>query len=154
HGFSPVVAGRIVSWLGWALIPSVPLAGYLAERLGRPNLFLVGGFVAAGLAAVVLPFVPAPLYAFAVLALVIGAPAGLIMALPAEALRAEHRAGGMGVYFTWYYAGMAVLPGLAGCARDLTASAAAPALFAGAMMALALLMLAGFRLVQTRARAP
>lgn len=154
HGHSAVAAGRIVSWLGWTLIPSVPLAGYLAERVGRPNLFLIGGLVATGLVSAALPFVPSPLYAFAVLVLVIGVPAGLIMALPAEALRAEHRAGGMGVYFTWYYAGMAVLPGLAGFARDVTGNAGAPALLAGAVMALALLGLVGFRLVQARARAP
>ena len=40
----------------------------------------------------------------------------------------------MGVYYTWYYAGMAILPGGAGLARDLTGSAAAPVLFATAMM--------------------
>ena len=45
HGLSPAQAASVVSFLGWTLIPSVPLAGYLAERLGRPNLFLVGGFV-------------------------------------------------------------------------------------------------------------
>jgi hypothetical protein len=81
---------------------------------------------------------------------VIGAPAGPIMALPAQVLRPENRAGGMGVYFTWYYAGMAVWPGLAGLARDLTGSPAAPALFAAAMMGLAPLGLTGFRLVPTR----
>jgi hypothetical protein len=56
----------------------------------------------------------------------------------------------MGVYFTWYYAGMALLPGAAGSARDLTGSPAAPALFAAAMMVLALMALAGFRRVQAR----
>lgn len=150
HGLSLAAASRLVSWLGWALIPSVPLAGYLAERSGRPNLFLVGGFIIAGLAAAALPFASVPLYPFALLALAVGAPAGLIMALPAQALRAEHRASGMGVYFTWYYAGMALLPGLAGLARDLTGSVAAPALFAATMMALALSGLMGFRLVQRR----
>jgi predicted MFS family arabinose efflux permease len=151
HGLSLAEAGRIVSFLGWTLSPSVPLAGHVAERLGRPNSFLVGGFVMSGLAAAALPFASAPLYAFAALALVIGVPAGLIMALPAQALRAEHRAGGMGLYFTWYYAGMALLPGLAGLARELTASAAAPPLFAAAMMVLALLGFFGFRVVQGRA---
>jgi predicted MFS family arabinose efflux permease len=148
QGSSPAQAASVVSFLGWTLIPSVPLAGYLAERLERPNLFLAGGFAISGLAAAVLPFASAPLYPFALLALAIGVPAGPIMALPAQGLRPEHRAGGMGVYFTWYYAGMALLPGLAGFARDVTASAAAPALFAAATMGLALVGLAGFRLVQ------
>jgi ABC-type uncharacterized transport system permease subunit len=130
------------------LIPAVPLAGYIAERIGRQNLFLIGGFAATGFMSTALPFAPTPLVLFTLLALVIGLPAGLIMALPAQALRAEHRAGGMGVYFTWYYCGMAALPGLAGFARDVTESDAAPALFAAAMMGLALAGLAGFRLAQ------
>jgi predicted MFS family arabinose efflux permease len=150
HGVSAAQASGIVSFLGWTLIPLVPLAGYLAERFHRPNLFLVGGLILAGLASAALPFTAEPIYAFVVVAIVIGAPAGLIMALPAQALRAQSRAAGMGVYFTWYYAGMALLPGAAGSARDLTGSPAAPALFAAAMMVLALMALAGFRRVQAR----
>ncbi len=148
HGVSSAQASSIVSFLGWTLIPLVPLTGYLAERFHRPNLFLIGGLALAGAASAVLPFTEQPIYAFAVVAIVIGAPAGLIMALPAQALRAQSRATGMGVYFTWYYAGMALLPGAAGLARDLTGSPAAPALFAAAMMALALAGLAGFRLAR------
>ena len=150
HGFSLTQAGQIVSLLGWTLIVSVPLTGFLAERSRRPNLFLIGGLAASGLAAVALPLASSPFYAFAMLAVVLGAPAGAIMALPAQALRPESLAGGMGVYFTWYYAGMAVLPGLAGLARDLTGSAAAPALLAAAMMGLALVGIAGFRLAAMR----
>jgi predicted MFS family arabinose efflux permease len=146
RGYSISQAGGVVSFLGWALILSVPLAGYLAERMQRADAFLAGGLLLAGLAAAALPFTPDPIIPFGILAVVVGAPAGLIMALPAQALRPKNRAGGMGVYFTWYYAGMAVLPGLAGLARDLTSSPAAPAFFAAAMMALALAGLAGFRL--------
>jgi predicted MFS family arabinose efflux permease len=153
HGASPAQASSIVSILGWSLIPLVPMAGYLAERLRRPNLFLVGGLVLAGLASAALPFTEQPIYVFAIVAIVIGPPAGLIMALPAQALRAPSRAAGMGVYFTWYYAGMALLPGTAGLARDLTGSPAAPALFAAAMMAFALVGVTGFRLTRTPASA-
>lgn len=145
HGYSVTGAGRVVSFLGWMLIPAVPLASYLAERFRQPNLSLIGGLLIAGLAAAVLPFTDEPIVAFSVLATVIGAPAGLIMALPAQALRPQNRAGGMGIYFTWFYAGMAFLPGFAGMARDLTASLAAPPLFAAGMMALAIAGLAGFR---------
>jgi predicted MFS family arabinose efflux permease len=145
HGYSITGAGHIVSVLGWMLIPIVPLAGYFAERFHRQNFFLVGGFLVAGLAAAALPFTDEPIVAFAILAAVVGAPAGLIMALPVEALQPQNRAAGMGVYFTWYYAGMAFVPSIAGMARDLTASPAAPALLAAAMMFLALAALAGFR---------
>ena len=43
----------------------------------------------------------------------IGPPAGVIMAFPAEVLRPENRAAGLGVFFTWYYAGMAAGPPIA-----------------------------------------
>jgi hypothetical protein len=93
----------------------------------------------------------APLAVFVVVALVIGLPAGPIMALPAQALRAESRAPGMGVFYTCYYAAMAVLPGLAGMTRDRSGSPAAPVLFAAAMMLAALASVGGFVAVQ-RAR--
>lgn len=147
RGYSLVQAGLIASVLGWTLIPCAPLAGYLAQRLRKPDWFMIGGFAIAGTAAAAMPFAGAPLVPFAVLALAIGAPAGAIMALPAAALRAENWASGLGIYFTWYYLGMAVLPGAAGMARDITMSVAAPALFAAAMMAVALGGLLGFRAV-------
>jgi predicted MFS family arabinose efflux permease len=144
RGYALVDANWIVSLIGWVLIPSVPLAGYVVERFGRPNLFMAGGFSIAALAALALPFVDSPLIAFGVIALAIGAPAGMIMALPAQALRAESRAVGMGFFFTCYYAALALLPGGAGLARDLSGSPAAPAVFAGAMMLLCLIGLCVF----------
>lgn len=146
RGYSLSGAGWVVSLLGWMLIPLVPLAGALAERLHKENLLLIGGLLIAGIASAALPFAHDPIVPFGILTIAIGVPAGLIMALPAQTLPPENLAGGMGVYFTWFYAGMALLPGLAGIAHDLTASAAAPALFAAGMMALALAGLAGFRL--------
>ncbi|MEN3375164.1 MAG: hypothetical protein V7604_519 [Hyphomicrobiales bacterium] len=144
RGYALVDASWIVSLIGWVLIPSIPLAGYVVERFGRPNLFMAGGFSTAALAALALPFVASPLIAFGVIALAIGAPAGMIMALPAQALRPESRAVGMGLFFTCYYAALALLPGGAGLARDLSGSPAAPAVFAGAMMLLCLIGLCVF----------
>jgi MFS family permease len=43
---------------------------------------------------------------------------------------------GMGVYYTWYYVGMAVLPPAAGYVRDATGLFAAPLLFGGALLVL------------------
>jgi predicted MFS family arabinose efflux permease len=141
-------AGRIVSLLGWVLIPSVPLSGYVAERLDRPNLLMVAGFCTAALAAAALPFTSAPAAMFALVVIAIGLPAGLIMALPAQSVRPENRSIGIGVYYTFYYAGMALLPALAGLARDLTGSPTATTLYASTMMSLALFGLLGFRTAQ------
>ena len=122
-----------------------------ASRIGRPAAFMAGGFLAAAVSASVLPFTSVPTVALAVVAFAIGVPAGLIMALPAQVLRPESRAGGMGVYFTCYYVAMATLPGAAGLARDVSGSAAAPALFAAAMM---LLCIVGLLLFSAVARVP
>lgn len=133
RGYSLAEASAIVSIIGWVLIPLIPFTGLLVERVGRPSAFMLGGFLVGSAVASALPFMDAPLFAFGVLAVAIGVPAGLIMVLPAQVLRPESRAGGMGVFFTCYYVAMAILPGAAGLARDLSGSAAAPALFAAAM---------------------
>jgi predicted MFS family arabinose efflux permease len=144
RGYSLAAASSIVSIIGWVLIPLIPFTGMVVERIGRSSAFMAGGFLAAALSASVLPFTSAPTVALAVVAFAIGVPAGLIMALPAQVLRPESRAGGMGVYFTCYYVAMALLPGAAGLARDLSGSAAAPALFAAAMMLLCIAALLSF----------
>jgi MFS family permease len=54
------------------------------------------------------------------------------MTLPARALSPETRATGLGLFWTVYYAGMALLPPVAGWAADATGSGAAAALCVGA----------------------
>jgi predicted MFS family arabinose efflux permease len=152
RGYSLAQASSIVSLIGWLLIPSVPLSGYLAERWRRPQLFMMGGFAVVALATAMLPFVEAPVLLFVLVALVIGLPAGVIMALPAQVLRTESLAAGMGVYYALYYAAMALLPGVAGALRDLAQAPAAPVLFAAGMMAGAAVCLAVFRAVDRSLR--
>jgi predicted MFS family arabinose efflux permease len=147
-GYDAAQASHLVSLLGWALIPLIPLGGYLAQRSGRPNLVMLVGFFAVAAASVAVAFVDHPLSAFAVIVLVGGLPAGLIMALPAEVLRPQARAAGMGLYFTCYYLLIAVLPGLAGVARDISGAVSAPIIFAGAMMLCAAAALGVFRAAQ------
>ena len=147
RGWSFAEASSIVSLIGWVLIPSVPLSGFLIERFGRPTLFMFAGFAITSAALIVLPFTDVPLAAFVVVALAVGIPAGLIMALPAQVLRPESRGSGMGVFFTCYFVAMAVLPGAAGLMRDISGSPATPALFAAAMVLLCMLALALFRIV-------
>jgi cyanate permease len=153
HGYTLAEASLTVSLLAWIVIAAVPLAGYVAERLQRPNLLMIGGFVMTAGATALLPVVWVPAIPFIVILIVIGVPAGLIMALTAEALRPENRSVGMGVFYTWHFACMAILPALAGSARDLADSAAAPILFAAAVMVLAPIALGAFRLVQRRVAA-
>jgi MFS family permease len=48
-----------------------------------------------------------------------GAPAGVIMALTAEAMAPQRRAFGMGVFFSFYFVLMTLAPPLAGWLSDL-----------------------------------
>jgi cyanate permease len=148
--YSLIEAGRMVSLLAWIVIASVPIAGYLAQQLQRPNLLMLGSFLLVAAATAALPFAAVPAVPYAVIVLLAGVPAGLTMALPAQALRAENRSTGMGVFYTWHFAAMGGLPALAGSARDVTGSAAAPILVAAATMLLPALALVGFRLMQRR----
>ncbi len=151
QGYGLTQANAVVSWLGWALMAFVPVGGYLADRLGRPDAVMLSGFIVTGIATAGLASGAMPaMLAFGLVAIAIGLPAGPIMALPASALRPHNRATGMGIYFTWYYALMATFPVLAGLARDITQDAATPLLFAALMIALAVAGLVGFRLSARR----
>ncbi len=94
---------------------------------------------------------PSPLVMLAVFGLLMGPAAGIIMALPARVLRPESRSLGMGVYFTWYYVGMAVLPAIAGWCRDVSDVAAAPLIFASGLVVLAIVCALWFRRLEKRA---
>jgi predicted MFS family arabinose efflux permease len=144
RGYSLEQSGWVASLLGWAMIPMVPLGGYLADRAPRPNLATAAGLILtfAGIVAMALGDAPVPwLIAVACLS---GLPAGAIMILPVKVLRPDIRAAGMGIFYTLFYAGMGALPALAGMARDRTGSAAAPLLCAAALYGLTLILLAMF----------
>jgi MFS family permease len=141
-------ASSITSLISWSLIGTIPLAGHLAERWRRPNLFMLSGLAIASLAIAALALGAGTVAAFTVLVVFVGWPAGLLLALPAETLRPEVRASGMGVFYAFFYVWMAVLPGLAGMTRDLAHSPVAPVLFSAAMLMAAGLCLLVFRAVQ------
>jgi MFS family permease len=149
-GSSAETASAIVSTASWAIIPAVPVGAWLAGRIGRPDATIVTSFVLAALGIVAAASVGTSIVLFAIVGLTFGPPGGLIMTLPGEAVRPERRAIAMGVYYTCYYAGMGILPAVAGSARDLSGSAAAPLWFAVAMLVLASASLLQFRLVQSR----
>jgi predicted MFS family arabinose efflux permease len=134
----------------WIVIPTVQLGGYIAERIGRPNLIMVACFIGIGSAICLLPYCPYPLTLFVTLGLLFGPPAGIIMALPTEVLRPENRAAGMGIFSTCSYAGGAALSALAGFSRDLTQNPAAPLLFGGTLLFITVIVLALFRTLQRR----
>ncbi|SDR45530.1 Predicted arabinose efflux permease, MFS family [Rhizobiales bacterium GAS191] len=132
-GFSPIAAASLPSYALWILMLSVPLGGYLVQRAGRPDaaIILCCGVTGVTLALLSLDLAPAALCA--IFGLVMGIPAGAVIALPARILSAEDRAAGLGVFFTAYYALMALGPLFAGWLRDRSGTAVTAMLFAAVL---------------------
>jgi predicted MFS family arabinose efflux permease len=149
-GYEATSTGSIVSMVTWISIISVQLGGYISEKISHPNIILIICFVGISLAMLILPYCPYSIALFVWLGFLFGPPAGIIMALPAEVLHPENRAAGMGVFFTCYYGGMMAMTSLAGYSRDLTQNPAAPHLFGGICLIIAISMLIVFRTIQTR----
>lgn len=152
-GVPPATAGLVTSLATWILIVTVPLGGLLIERVGHRVAIMQVCFATMALAMAATAVVPAALAIVIIVGIFAGPPAGAIMALPASALGATVRSTGMGVYFTWYYTAMAVLPPVAGWLGDSTGAAPAPLVFGAFVMVAAMLSLIRF-LRNTAKQAP
>jgi MFS family permease len=127
RGWSVAAAGSTISIVLWVSVPFVPLAGYLADRLRRPEAIFIGGGCLA-FAALVAALAHSNAVPFIIVALgvVIGLPAGSIMSLPPRVLAPATRAIGMGIFFTVYYVAMVLGPVIGGaCAKWAGRTAAA-----------------------------
>jgi predicted MFS family arabinose efflux permease len=149
-GYAVTATGSIVSMVTWISIFSVQLGGYISEKISHPNIILITCFAGISVAMLILPFCSFSIALFIWLGFIFGPPAGIIMALPAEVLQPENRAAGMGVFYTCYYGGMMAMTSLAGYSRDLTQNAAAPLLFGGICLIIAIVILVVFRTTQAR----
>lgn len=147
-------AAALTSLSTWLAIISVPLGGYLASRWGRPDVFIVFATLAGALATAAVPYTESYLASFIVIGLILFIPAGIVAALPIEVMRPENRATGLGLFYTWWYAGMAGLPPVAGWTYDLSGAAAAPLYYAALLILLSLAALLAFRLCQARLPVP
>ena len=147
-GYMPDAARSATSLFMWVTLISVPLGGRILELLGHvaPSI-AVTLLVSAG-AIVAISQGMAPEVWFIVLGIFSGIPAGALMALSAEAVSAGNRGPGLGIFYTWYYAGMTVGPTMAGWTRDVSGSVAAPLLLAAAMMVLVVLSVGVLRFLQ------
>lgn len=144
-GASPTTAGLVTSLATWILIITVPLGGLLIDRVGHNVAIMQLCFAAMAIAMAASAVIPAALAIVVIVGIFAGPPAGAIMALPASALRAAVRTNGMGVFYTWYYMAMAVLPPFAGWLGDSTGVASAPLVFGAAVMVAAMVSLVVFR---------
>ena len=126
RGFSPIEATALVSVGVWITVLTVPLGGFLTERLGRPYSATVLFSLLSGLVLVLFPYVPFALLLSILFGLSIGPPPGAITSMPSRIARPGNRGPVIGVFFAWFYAGTFIGPVIAGFSRDLTNSAAAP----------------------------
>jgi MFS family permease len=151
RGFPVGDAALVASAATWPLVLSIPLGGILADRTGRGDTIMHCCFIAMAACIPLLLIVPYPLAMLAFIGLAVGPAAGIIMALPARALRPVSRSFGMGVYYTWYYLAMAALPGLAGWSSEFSGIASAPLVFASLLVVVAMMCALLFRRLEKRA---
>lgn len=149
RSYSLPAASAITSVFGWVLIITLPGSGLLTQRIGRPIATIVISLLLVLLSVVLLVSTAAVLWWVGMLAVIIGVPAGLIMALPAQALDPDDRSIGMGLFFTTFYLCMAVLPGVAGIVREGTGSPASAIVCSGGAAILAIGALMLFVLLRT-----
>jgi len=125
HGWPITSAGSAVSLVLWLAIVSVPLGGFLADRLRYHAVFIIAGCLAAGVLLLLASREPDLVVLYVVLGLVAGLPAGPIMSLPSRVLPPPSRAIGMGAFYSVFYAAMVMGPALGGWFASLRGSAAA-----------------------------
>ena len=153
-GMAITEAAILVSVGTWLGIATIPAGGYIAQRFKASNMVMIVCFLAATATILWMPGAGWPLIAFILFGVFAWAPAGPIMALPAGVLHADSRGPGMGVFFSWYYVGMGVLPAMAGLTYDMSGESAAPLYFAAAAMVVCIPLLGAFRFLKNRALAP
>jgi predicted MFS family arabinose efflux permease len=131
-------AGSAVSIVLWLAIVSVPLGGFMADRLRLYAPVIAAGCCASALLLLAASRDGSTVAIFAGLGLVSGLPAGAIMSLPTQVLAPAARAVGMGLFFTVFYIAMVVGPALGGLVASRAGTAGA-AFDLGAVMLLACL---------------
>jgi MFS family permease len=147
--YSLAEAGVITSIAMWTMVPALIFGGYVAERVGKPDVLMTTCLVLS--AVVVLGFASGsvPILWCALLGVLL-LPAGLIMKMLVANLEAKNRAIGIGVFLSCYYGIMAVSPLIAGMLWEGTGSSAAPLWLASGMYLAAMLFLGAFRIAQDR----
>jgi hypothetical protein len=143
HGFAVERAGVLLGVALALFVGSVQVGGAASQWLARPEGVVMLGLLPFGVALSVLPYV-SPLPSLIVIGLLAGLPAATLVAAPTEVLSRGSLAAGMGLFYTWYYAGMALLPSVAGWLQDVVGGAAAIE-FAAAAIFMTLVLYLAFR---------
>ena len=125
NGMGIARAGWLVAVNTAMFVLSVQLGGFLLERSARPERLCHATIIAWCATLLFIAAGGAPLPWLVLAGLVGGIPAAAFVSAPGEFLRPESRGAGMGVFYTVYYLGCAVLPTLAGAVYDASGGKAA-----------------------------
>jgi MFS family permease len=149
-GYERGAANAVTSLFMWTTMVTVPLGGRVLQSFRRVTPVLAVLLLGSAAMLVVVSAGTLPEASLVVLGVVAGIPAGALMSLSAEAVRRENRGPGLGIFYTWYYLGMTLVPPLAGGLLDWTGRAKAPLLLAALLMGLVVLCILALRLLQAR----
>jgi MFS family permease len=136
QGSSSTAAASLTSLAVWFTIVSIPSGGYLIHRSGRPIAAIVVCSLVAAVALALFVAEVHPTISCMVFGVFAGPLSGAILSLPSKVLAPRDRALGFGVFYTCFYALMAVGPLAAGYLQDVWGSPSA-ALIAGAALLVA-----------------
>ena len=148
HGFAPGSARSTASLAMWAMLISVPFGGRFLEVFGWITISIVVTLSAAALVMLAVSQGIAPEVLCIAFGVIAGVPAGALMALSAQAVSADNRGPGLGIFYTWYYVGMTVGPAVAGWTRDISGSAAAPVILGATLLVGVIVSVGVLRLLQ------
>lgn len=135
QGASPTIAASLTSLSIWFIIVAIPAGGYLVQRADRPITAIIACSLFA--AAVLMLFVADfhPTIACLMFGAAIGPMSGAILSLPTRVLEPEDRSIGFGLFYTCFYALMAVGPTAAGRLQDAFGSPSAALVASAGLLA-------------------
>ncbi len=149
EGVAPTRIAISLGLIAWLPLLVIPAGGWIASR-GRPDAVILTGIVVWGICAWLVPVLDAPLWLFVIMGLIGSAPAGAIMALPAEVVAPKHRAVALGLFMTVWYAGNTAAPPAAGFLGEIFPDPATPLQACAAFYLTGPLFLWWFRRAQRR----
>lgn len=147
-GYERGAASSVTSLFMWTMMISIPFGGRLLQSVRRVTPALSVLLLGSVATLVVLATGTLPEVCLILLGIIAGIPAGALMSLSAEAVTRENRGPGLGIFYTWYYLGMTLVPVLAGWLLDRTGSAKAPVLLSALLMASVIVCVALLRTLQ------
>jgi MFS family permease len=147
-GYDYAAAQSVTSLFMWVTVITVPLGGRLLQSSGHIAPAIAVSLLLASATVIAIAFGISPVAMLILSGVFAGLPAGALMSLSAEAVSQDNRGPGLGIFYTWYFAGMTVAPVVAGWLRDWTGSTKAPVLFSALLMASVVLCVGLLRVLQ------